>query len=256
MRRELLAEFRKSDGISNFRTRVEDIAQTHLRRQKERRRPTDGDSDALQRKLMAEMDRFPVVDRAITEMRVFRDDSTVKMNVNNSLMRVLLKSRGEPIPPELEDMHDDGDLSPRKARSPSRDFRGGETPDVRRDGSEVREHSRDEAAPVPQESRGPSPAADAPAAEIASQSRPGNQSPAAQDQGQEASADQPTIPEDRHDTEMDLSIAPPAEVAATQAVEPPTDASASSNGANAPLVNGDASHASPEPSPAPVEPPT
>ncbi|KAI4524893.1 hypothetical protein GGG16DRAFT_61119 [Schizophyllum commune] len=99
MRRELLAEFRKSDGISNFRTRVEDIAQTHLRRQKERRRPADGDTDALQRNLMAEMDRFPVVDRAITEMRVFRDDSAVKMNVNNSLMRVLLKSRGEPIPP-------------------------------------------------------------------------------------------------------------------------------------------------------------
>ena len=45
------------------------------------------------------LSRFPVVDRAITEMRVFRDDSTVKMNVNNSLMRVLLKSRGEPIPP-------------------------------------------------------------------------------------------------------------------------------------------------------------
>ncbi|KAL1741772.1 hypothetical protein HDZ31DRAFT_44710 [Schizophyllum fasciatum] len=99
LRRELLAEFRKSDGISNFRTRVEDIAQSHLRRQKERKRPADADTDALQRNLMAEMDRFPIVDRAITEMRVFRDDSAVKMNVNNSLKRVLLKSRGEPIPP-------------------------------------------------------------------------------------------------------------------------------------------------------------
>ncbi|KAL1732795.1 hypothetical protein EV714DRAFT_270421 [Schizophyllum commune] len=252
MRRELLAEFRKSDGVANFRARVEDIAQTHLRRQKERRRPTDGDTDALQRNLMAEMDRFPVVDRAITEMRVFRDDSTVKMNVNNSLMRVLLKSRGEPIPPELEELHDDGgDLSPRKARSPSRDFRGGETPDLRRDESEVRDHTRAEPTTSHQESRGPSPVADA--SEIAPQSQPDDEPSTAQGEDQAESAAQPAMPQDRQDTETQISIAPSDEPPATQSVDSPANAPLPSNGTDAPLVNGDASHTSPEPSPAPVE---
>jgi len=91
LRRELLTQFQRGDSTASFTSRVEDIArQRLLSDQKLQYMPPD----AAHRELMKEMDRYPIVERAVGELQMFADPSFIT-EIRNSVQKILREDRGK-----------------------------------------------------------------------------------------------------------------------------------------------------------------
>ncbi|KAH7931263.1 hypothetical protein BV22DRAFT_8306 [Leucogyrophana mollusca] len=89
LRRELLTEFQNSDRIGAFKSRVEDIARQRLASdQKLQSMP----HDAVHRELMGEMDRYPIVERAVTDAPLLSDPSFTAA-IRSSIQRILEEAK-------------------------------------------------------------------------------------------------------------------------------------------------------------------
>lgn len=93
LRRELLKQFQKSDGIDSFMARVEDIARQRINAdQKLQYMPPE----AVHRELMQEIDRYPLVERAVADARMLSDPG-FSAGIHRSVTRILRQDRGEPL---------------------------------------------------------------------------------------------------------------------------------------------------------------
>ncbi|EKM59633.1 uncharacterized protein PHACADRAFT_205857 [Phanerochaete carnosa HHB-10118-sp] len=72
LRRELLDEFRNGDGLAPMVARVEDIVRKKLHYDS---KLLFGPEATAQRELLQELDRYPVVERAVTDLPSFSDPS-------------------------------------------------------------------------------------------------------------------------------------------------------------------------------------
>ncbi|KAG6330406.1 hypothetical protein ID866_8681 [Astraeus odoratus] len=93
LRRELLSQFQRSDRITAFKTRVDDIARQRLASdQKLIHMP----HDTIHRELMGEIDRYPIIERAVAEAPMLSEASFVTA-IRASIQRILdeSKSRSE-----------------------------------------------------------------------------------------------------------------------------------------------------------------
>ncbi|KAF9036067.1 hypothetical protein BDZ89DRAFT_1061896 [Hymenopellis radicata] len=80
----------KSDGIAAFKARIEEIVKQRLiSDQKLKYLP----QDTVQRELMQEVERFPVIERAVGDMHSFSDGSLLA-SIQASANRVLLEDKG------------------------------------------------------------------------------------------------------------------------------------------------------------------
>ncbi|ETW84446.1 hypothetical protein HETIRDRAFT_47313, partial [Heterobasidion irregulare TC 32-1] len=93
LRRELLTHFQQSDGMGPFMARVEDVAQKRL----------DSDSklhymspEVVHRELLQELDRYPIIERALAELQIFSDPAFAA-DIQQSVQRILKQDRGKEI---------------------------------------------------------------------------------------------------------------------------------------------------------------
>jgi len=70
LRRELLAQFQNGDGTEAFWERVDDIARTRLDAEDKLHLKA---ADTLHRELLQELDRFPLVERAVADVPALAD---------------------------------------------------------------------------------------------------------------------------------------------------------------------------------------
>lgn len=91
LRRELLHQFRTSDGVNAFTARVNDIVGQKLSSYSNAKFNSMG-PDALHAELLSEMNRYPLVQRAVANMPVFSDPS-FQSDIRHSLSRILISSR-------------------------------------------------------------------------------------------------------------------------------------------------------------------
>jgi len=91
LRRELLASFQRGDGMSSFMNRVEDIARQKL----------DSDQrlhymppETVHRELAQELDRYPIVERAVADVRMLSDQSFTT-GIRTSVQKILREDRGK-----------------------------------------------------------------------------------------------------------------------------------------------------------------
>lgn len=90
LRRELLAQFQRDDLFSGFKDRIEDIA---------RQRLTSDlmlhylPPDLVHKELRQEVDRFPVVERAVAEVRMLTDPSFLA-SIQTSVQKILRLEKG------------------------------------------------------------------------------------------------------------------------------------------------------------------
>ncbi|OBZ71918.1 hypothetical protein A0H81_08280 [Grifola frondosa] len=85
LRRELLAQFRHSEGMPAFMSRIEDIARQKLDADPKLQYMSE---PAVARELMQELDRYPVVERAVADVRILSDPafaSGIRASVQNIL---------------------------------------------------------------------------------------------------------------------------------------------------------------------------
>lgn len=109
MRREVLAEFQKSDAMIPLMSRVEDIVRQKLQSDKKLEYLPH---EAVHRELMDELDRYPIVDRAFGDFRS-RSNGSFSRAVNKSLKGILHSNR-EQYPVE-DDTGSKMDISPTDA---------------------------------------------------------------------------------------------------------------------------------------------
>ncbi|TFK56139.1 hypothetical protein OE88DRAFT_1804906 [Heliocybe sulcata] len=96
LRRELLSQFQKGDDIESFMARVEDIARQRINAdQKLQYMPPE----AVHRELMQEIDRYPLVERAVTDVSMISDPGFAA-NIRRSVTKILRQDRGEPLDDE------------------------------------------------------------------------------------------------------------------------------------------------------------
>ncbi|KZT27005.1 hypothetical protein NEOLEDRAFT_1061726 [Neolentinus lepideus HHB14362 ss-1] len=96
LRRELLKQFQKGDGIESFMARVEDIARQRINAdQKLQYMPPE----AVHRELMQEIDRYPLVERAVADVCMFSDPGFAA-NIRRSVTKILRQDKGEPLDDE------------------------------------------------------------------------------------------------------------------------------------------------------------
>ncbi|KLO17519.1 hypothetical protein SCHPADRAFT_164891 [Schizopora paradoxa] len=91
LRRELLLKFRSGEDINAFETRVNDIVGQKLSSYSNTKFNSMG-PDALYAELASEMDRYPLVQRAVANMPVF-SDASFQAGVRNTLSRLLAESK-------------------------------------------------------------------------------------------------------------------------------------------------------------------
>ncbi|KAK0467975.1 uncharacterized protein EV420DRAFT_437701 [Desarmillaria tabescens] len=92
LRRELLSEFQQGNGvdINEFKSKIESYIKNRLvSDEKLKYLP----QDTVQRELMLEVDRYPTVERAVTDMAVF-SNPTFLSNIQATANRLLLEDRG------------------------------------------------------------------------------------------------------------------------------------------------------------------
>ncbi|RDB20519.1 hypothetical protein Hypma_012423 [Hypsizygus marmoreus] len=98
LRRELLSQFQQSDGNSALKARVGDIARNRLESdQKLRFLP----HEAVHRELMQELDRYPIVERAVADVHML-SDPTFAASIRKSVHNVLLESKGQKPQPQKD----------------------------------------------------------------------------------------------------------------------------------------------------------
>ncbi|KAG7445907.1 uncharacterized protein BT62DRAFT_932251 [Guyanagaster necrorhizus] len=103
LRRELLSEFQQGNGvdINEFKSKIESYIKNRLvSDEKLKYLP----QETVQRELMLEVDRYPTVERAATDMAVF-SDPTFLSNIQTIANRLLLEDRG--LKPVESPMHPD-----------------------------------------------------------------------------------------------------------------------------------------------------
>jgi len=89
LRRELLDEFRNGDGLAPMVARVEDIVRKKLHYDS---KLLFGPEATAQRELLQELDRYPVVERAVTDLPSFSDPS-FSAALRENLSQILKETR-------------------------------------------------------------------------------------------------------------------------------------------------------------------
>ncbi|KIJ70463.1 hypothetical protein HYDPIDRAFT_105193 [Hydnomerulius pinastri MD-312] len=96
LRRELLAQFQSSDRIATFKSRVDDIARQRLASDP---KLVHMPHDTVHRELVGEIDRYPIVERAVTEAPLL-SDASFAAGIRASVQRILDESKGTRTNPE------------------------------------------------------------------------------------------------------------------------------------------------------------
>ncbi|KAG0702325.1 hypothetical protein DFH29DRAFT_921903 [Suillus ampliporus] len=91
LRRELLSHFQRSDRTEAFKSRVDDIARQRLSSDP---KLISMPNDAVQRELLGEIDRYPIVERAVADAPSLSDPAFIA-GIRASLERTLSAGRGE-----------------------------------------------------------------------------------------------------------------------------------------------------------------
>jgi len=91
LRRELLAEFQQSEGMSSFMNRVEDITRKKLETDQ---RLQYMPPETVHRELQQELERYPIVERAVADVHMLSDHSFVS-GIRNSLQKILQEDRAK-----------------------------------------------------------------------------------------------------------------------------------------------------------------
>ncbi|KAG1892807.1 hypothetical protein F4604DRAFT_1701634 [Suillus subluteus] len=91
LRRDLLSHFQRSDRTEAFKSRVDDIARQRLSSDP---KLISMPNDAVQRELLGEIDRYPIVERAIADAPLLSDPSFIA-GIRASLERTMSAGRGE-----------------------------------------------------------------------------------------------------------------------------------------------------------------
>jgi len=89
LRRELLASFQRGDGMSSFMNRVEDIARQKLESDQ---RLHYMPPETVHRELTQELDRFPIIERAVADVRMLSDPSFTT-GIRTSVQKILREDR-------------------------------------------------------------------------------------------------------------------------------------------------------------------
>lgn len=90
LRRELLSQFQHSDRITAFKSRIEDIARQRLASDP---KLIHMSHDTVHRELMGEIDRYPIVERAVAEAPLLSEADFVA-NIHTSVQRILGEING------------------------------------------------------------------------------------------------------------------------------------------------------------------
>ncbi|KAF9247138.1 hypothetical protein BU15DRAFT_69977 [Melanogaster broomeanus] len=90
LRRELLSRFQSSERIANLQSRVDDIARQRLASDP---KLINTPHDAIYRELMGEIDRYPIVERAVAEAPLL-SDAAFAADIRASVQRILDESTG------------------------------------------------------------------------------------------------------------------------------------------------------------------
>lgn len=91
LRRELLAEFQRGEGMSAFMARVDDIARKKLETDQ---RLQYMPAETVHRELQQELDRYPIVERAVADVRMLSDQSFIS-GIRDSVQRILREDRAK-----------------------------------------------------------------------------------------------------------------------------------------------------------------
>ncbi|KAH7916688.1 hypothetical protein BJ138DRAFT_1175554 [Hygrophoropsis aurantiaca] len=112
LRRELLTQFQNGDRIVAFKSRIEDIARQRLASdQKLQHMP----HDAVHRELMGEMDRYPIVERAVNDAPSLSDPSFTAA-IRSSIQRILDEDKKSSLKsPKKDDDTKGPNLNPNSA---------------------------------------------------------------------------------------------------------------------------------------------
>jgi len=89
LRRELLAQFQRSDRVDGFNRRIEEIIRQRMESDQNLQHLPP---DSVHRELMQEMDRYPLVERAAAEAPLISDANFASGTVRPSLQRMLNES--------------------------------------------------------------------------------------------------------------------------------------------------------------------
>ncbi|KAG1756029.1 hypothetical protein EDB19DRAFT_447570 [Suillus lakei] len=91
LRRDLLSHFQHNDRTEAFKSRVDDIARQRLSSDP---KLISMPNDAIQRELLGEIDRYPIVERAVADAPLLSDLSFIA-GIRASLERTMSAGRGE-----------------------------------------------------------------------------------------------------------------------------------------------------------------
>ncbi|KAL6306774.1 hypothetical protein BKA93DRAFT_840524 [Sparassis latifolia] len=89
LRRELLSQFRNGEGIASFMARVEDITRQKLASDQKLQYMPDA---AASRELMQELDRYPIVERAVADVAML-SDPVFATGIRDSVKKILSEDR-------------------------------------------------------------------------------------------------------------------------------------------------------------------
>ncbi|KAI9431267.1 hypothetical protein H4582DRAFT_983911 [Lactarius indigo] len=92
LRRELLAQFQNGVGTEAFCARVDDIARARLEAEDKLHLKAD---DTLHRELLQELDRFPLVERALADVPALADPEFAA-GIRRHAENLVRRSRGLP----------------------------------------------------------------------------------------------------------------------------------------------------------------
>ncbi|KAG1907508.1 uncharacterized protein F5891DRAFT_991539 [Suillus fuscotomentosus] len=91
LRRDLLSHFQRSERTEAFKSRVDDIARQRLSSDP---KLISMPNDAIQRELLGEIDRYPIVERAVVDAPLLSDPSFIA-GIRASLERTMSAGRSE-----------------------------------------------------------------------------------------------------------------------------------------------------------------
>jgi len=97
LRRELLSHFQRSDRTEALKSRVDDIARQRLSSDP---KLISTPNDAIQRELLGEIDRYPIVERAVADAPLLSDPAFVA-GIRASLQRTLRGEKSHATPSQM-----------------------------------------------------------------------------------------------------------------------------------------------------------
>ncbi|KAI0721918.1 hypothetical protein C8T65DRAFT_629651 [Cerioporus squamosus] len=89
LRRELLKEFRQSEGVASFLARVDEIVKEKLASDPKLQYMPEAN---VSREVMQELDRYPIVERAVQDVRLLKDPTFVA-GMKESMRKILQEDR-------------------------------------------------------------------------------------------------------------------------------------------------------------------